>query len=74
MSKIKLEEYIERYKKNHNNKYDYSLVTEINHRIKMKVVCPIHGIFEQLPYNHMKQGCPNCAGVNKKSIISFYLC
>lgn len=28
----------------------------------MKIICPLHGIFEQTPNNHLKgQGCPQCA-------------
>lgn len=48
----------------HGNKYDYSLVSDYrNTRQKMKIICPIHGIFEQ-DWNHhiiRKQGCRKCA-------------
>ncbi len=48
----------------HDKKYDYSLVDYINNRIKIKIICPIHGVFEQTPNNHLskKQGCPKCKG------------
>lgn len=53
----------------HNNKYDYSLITEYkNDRIKYPIICPIHGIFYQTFNNHIKgkQGCPKC-GIEKSS-------
>jgi hypothetical protein len=45
----------------HNNKYDYSLVEYINSKTKIKIICPEHGIFEQMPYLHLQEhGCPIC--------------
>lgn len=54
--------FIERANILHNNYYDYSLVNYKTARIKVKIICPVHGIFEQIPYNHlMKKGCPRCS-------------
>ena len=47
-------------KEKHNNKYDYSLVDYKNARTKVKIICPVHGIFEQEPYSHKLYGCPEC--------------
>ena len=45
----------------HNNKYDYSKVNYINCKIKVKIICPIHGEFEITPDNHVsKHGCSKC--------------
>jgi len=45
----------------HKNKYNYSLVKYINQHKKVIILCPIHGIFEQQPLNHLSgQGCPIC--------------
>jgi hypothetical protein len=45
----------------HNNKYDYSLVEYVNNKTKVKIICPIHGEFEQVAKNHlMGCNCPNC--------------
>jgi len=59
----------------HNNKYDYSLVEYKNANIKIKIICLIHGIFEQEPGNHTQgQGCPKCLGKNRTTedlIIDF---
>ena len=46
----------------HNNKYDYSLVQYTSSKIKVTIVCPTHGAFEQKPYTHLYgNGCPGCA-------------
>lgn len=49
----------------HGDKYDYSLVSYRKNKIKVKIICKKHGVFEQYPINHLnqKQGCPECAGV-----------
>ena len=51
----------------HNNFYDYSLVVYIDSNTKVKIICPIHGVFEQRPNQHLnrKCGCPKCSK-NKK--------
>jgi len=49
----------------HNNKYDYSLVEYVNTQTKVKIICPIHGEFEQKPKKHLVgQGCYSC-GIEK---------
>lgn len=59
---VTLDEFVLKSNKIHNNKYDYSLVEYVNNETKIKIICPIHGIFEQTPLNHIsqKQGCPIC--------------
>ena len=45
----------------HSNKYDYSLVDYINSATKVKIICPIHGEFEQTPNSHLRgKGCSKC--------------
>lgn len=52
----------EKGKQLHNNKYDYSNVVYVNSRTKVKIICPKHGEFEQLPSSHLQgNGCPECA-------------
>jgi very-short-patch-repair endonuclease len=54
-------EFIEKCNNIHDNYYDYSLVNYINTKTKVKVICPTHGIFETIPYNHMNgSGCKKC--------------
>lgn len=55
-------EFIERSKKIHNDKYDYSKSVYLNCRTSLIITCPIHGDFEQAPQYHMSgSGCPDCA-------------
>lgn len=52
----------------HNGFYSYDKVDYVNARKKVVITCPIHGDFEQLPYNHlMGKGCNKCSiDKNKK--------
>ena len=64
--KLTLIDFIDMSNKKHNNKYDYSLVEYKNNYTKIKIICPIHGIFEQEPSSHLcTVGCPKCSGKNK---------
>lgn len=50
----------------HGEIYDYSLSNYIKNNIKIKIVCPLHGEFEQVPSSHLLGiGCQKC-GDNKK--------
>lgn len=58
---LKKERFVEKAKKIHNNKYDYSKVDYVNCKIKVCIVCPEHGEFWQTPDNHLQgRGCPVC--------------
>ena len=49
----------------HNNFYDYSSTEYKNYLTTLKIICPIHGEFEQLPFEHISgSGCKKC-GVEK---------
>lgn len=50
------EEFIERAKKVHGNKYDYSKVKYVDTKTKVCIICPIHGEFWQKPNDHLS-GC-----------------
>lgn len=66
------EEIRKRFIEVHGTKYDYSLVIYKNKRTKVKIICPIHGVFEQRPDKHFSgSGCPFCAGNNKRTIEEF---
>ena len=47
--------------------YDLSETIYVNKRTKIKYICPVHGVQEQLPENHIKYGCGQC-GISKASI------
>jgi hypothetical protein len=54
--------FIKKAKEVHNEKYDYSLVDYVHSKEKVKIICPKHGVFEQIPNSHMHgRGCPKCA-------------
>ena len=73
------EQFIKDAKLIHGDRYDYSLVEYKNSYSKVKIVCHKkengieHGIFEQLPSNHLrfKQGCPICSKKIKKTTEQF---
>lgn len=45
----------------HNFKYDYALSEYTSSDDKVKIICPIHGMFEQTPAVHMTGcGCQKC--------------
>ncbi len=51
--------------------FDYSLVDYKNDKTKVKIICPIHGCFEQLPKKHLKGfGCHECYKLNMKSKLT----
>lgn len=57
--------FLEKANKIHSFFYSYNKVNYINARTKMTITCPIHGDFEQLPFNHLKgKGCSKC-GIEK---------
>ena len=61
--KISTDEFIKKANIIHNNKYDYYKTEYINSYTKLKIICPIHGEFEQMPYSHLKtKGCIKCSG------------
>ena len=63
--KYTTEEFINCARNIHGDKYDYSKAEYINSRTKVCIICPEHGEFWKLPYEHLNgKGCPKC--VNKK--------
>ncbi len=59
----KSKDFVEKSKIKHNNKYNYDLVIYDNCRTKVKIICPVHGEFEQTPSAHLYagSGCEKCA-------------
>jgi len=61
MEKGNTKNFIERAIIKHNNKYSYLLTNYVNLKTKVKIICPIHGVFEQTPKNHLIGcGCQKC--------------
>lgn len=60
------EEFIQKAQLKYGTKYDYSLVEYITNKTKIKIICPVHGIFETTPITHLyttKNGCGLCANI-----------
>lgn len=71
--KDKSTDFIEKAKKVHGDKYDYSKVEYIDSKTPVCIICPIHGEFWQKPNSHLsKHGCQKCAG-NVKWNINDYI-
>jgi hypothetical protein len=77
-SKIKAcsnEKFIEKARKVHGDKYDYSKVHYVDSQTKVCIICPIHGEFWQKPSNHLTgRGCAKCGkqkmGLTKEKFIT----
>jgi hypothetical protein len=65
-------EFIEKSKKIHGDKYDYSKVEYITSRDKVIITCKIHGDFFQSPSNHLIGfDCNKCRGKYSKEQIKW---
>ena len=66
--KLNTNEFIQMAKKLHgDSRYDYSKIEYKNSKIKVEIICPIHGSFFQTPNGHLQnKGCAICAN-NVKS-------
>lgn len=63
-----LTQFIADAQKVHGNKYDYSLVVYLGNSKKIKIICDIHGKFEQTANDHLQgYGCKLC-GYDSNSI------
>ncbi len=59
--KVTKQEFIERAKSIHGDKYDYSKVEYAKSNGKVCIICPKHGEFWQTPNSHLSGiGCPKC--------------
>jgi hypothetical protein len=75
--RISQDEFIERCRKTHGDKYDYSEVNYQGVGKKVRIICPEHGPFEQLAGDHMVgRGCRSCQEYGfqpAKPAILYYL-
>lgn len=59
--KMGSDEFIRRSKILHKEKYTYEGLIYSNLETKVKITCPIHGVFNQSPMVHLNNsGCPKC--------------
>jgi hypothetical protein len=68
-------QFIERAKKIHGEKYDYSKVNYITLYNEIEIICPKHGSFYQKPtvHIHAKSNCPECNVSKGEEAISIWL-
>lgn len=68
------ETFLSQAKRIHGDKYDYSKTEWKNTYTKIKITCPIHGEFIQIPQNHirLKCGCRKCGRLIAKSKVNKY--
>jgi hypothetical protein len=72
------EEFVDKANEIHNFKYDYSAVIYTRTNEKVKIICPIHGVFLQMPNKHLRgSGCHKCGFVaiseSKKSYTGEFI-
>jgi hypothetical protein len=66
MRKLTTEEFIQKAKQIHGDKYDYSQSIYVSIKNKINIICPDHGLFNQLAESHLKgKGCSSC-GIKKQ--------
>lgn len=64
--RVTLEQWLNKCKEIHNNKYDYSEVKKLGDKFNLQemvtIICPKHGAFQQLASSHYRgKGCDECA-------------
>lgn len=64
MKKLTTQEFIDRARAVHGDKYGYAFSVYQGNHTKLMIHCPEHGMFEMTPANHNSgHGCPKCKGV-----------
>jgi len=60
---ISKEEFLRRAEKIHGNKFDYSEIEYVDYETKIRIVCQLHGPFNQTPKKHLVSdyGCFDCS-------------
>ena len=72
MKKLTTADFIQKALLVHGDKYDYSKVEYQGNKIKVIIVCPIHGEFSIRPNDFlMGTGCPKCGGTKKLTTEEF---
>ena len=56
----------------HGNKFDYSKTKYVGSDTKVSISCPLHGVFDQWPQDHMNGiQCPGCSNRRRWSTTDF---
>jgi very-short-patch-repair endonuclease len=72
LKRLTRDEFIEKARKIHGDKYGYDKVEYVNAHTHVTIICPDHGEFAQAPSDHIygKQGCPACANKRRAKFRS----
>jgi hypothetical protein len=72
---LSMNEFIERSKRIHCDRYDYSLAKYLGIDEKLEIICPEHGPFWQRPSAHMQgsTGCKRCHTSKLQNVITEYI-
>jgi len=71
--KLTTEQYIEKAKKVHGNKYDYSITNYQGMDKPIEYICPIHGKVTQRADGHLNYGCDACAHLSRRKDTEEYI-
>lgn len=77
--KYSLQDWINKFKYIHGDKYDYSLINNENYKEnKVPIICKEHGIFYQIKSDHARgRGCKKCNATShhgsKKNLLNNYV-
>ena len=72
--KLTYEEFVNKSRELHNNKYDYSKVDYQGHHSMITIICPIHGDFVQKANSHLRGcGCHKCIRTYPKDTTTFVI-
>lgn len=67
MKRLTTKDFVERARRTHGDKYDYSKVEYVDAKTKVCIICPEHGEFWQEAHSHLRVcGCAVC-GLRKRS-------
>ena len=74
MRKLTTQEFIDRARAVHGDKYGYAFSVYQHSHTKVMIHCPEHGMFEMTPANHnYGQGCPKCDIESKKHTSELFI-
>lgn len=73
--KSNTEQFVEKAKNVHGNKYCYDMIDYINAKTKVKIICPEHGTFTQEADSHLRGcGCKFCGHQTNATVRKFTIC
>lgn len=68
------DDFIKEARETHKDSWDYTNTIYKGSKLKLDIVCKIHGVFSQYPKNHTSgNGCPKCSWEEFKNNSSSYL-